>query len=185
MFVVVGRRRRSRMLLTASQNGDVRKVRRLSKLGANVNTAMKDGATSAFVASVHGHEKVVHVLHRLGADLNIAKNNGVTPVYAASLRGHKTVVRVLHRLGADLNIADNKGATPVYAASLSGQKTVVRLLSDLGADVAESGRLGRAQLLDKGGSTGQMQISAELVPIPDASGCVRMRPGCVPDASGF
>ena len=37
---------------------------------------------------------------------------------------------------------------------------------------------GRAELLAKRGSFGQMQISAELVPIPDAS-------GCVPDASGF
>ena len=49
---------------------------------------------------------------------------------------------------------------------------------------------GRAQLIAKRGSFGQMQISAELVPIPDASGCVRMRPdasGCVGmrrDASG-
>ena len=40
---------------------------------------------------------------------------------------------------------------------------------------------GRAQLQAKRRSIGQMQISAELVPIPDASGCVRMRP----DASGF
>ena len=54
--------------------------------------------------------------------------------------------------------------------------------------VAESGRPGRAELLAKRRSTGQMQISAELVPIPDASGCVRMRPDasrCVPDASGM
>ena len=35
---------------------------------------------------------------------------------------------------------------------------------------------GRSQLLAKRRSNGQMQISAELVPIPDASG---MRPGCV------
>ena len=48
--------------------------------------------------------------------------------------------------------------------------------------VAESGRAsGRAELLAKRGSIGQMQISAELVPIPDASGCFRIRP----DASGF
>ena len=38
--------------------------------------------------------------------------------------------------------------------------------------VAESGRPGRAELLAKRPSIGQMQISAELVPIPDASGCV-------------
>ena len=36
----------------------------------------------------------------------------------------------------------------------------------------------------EGGSTGQMQISAELVPIPDASGCVPDASGCVSDASG-
>ena len=46
---------------------------------------------------------------------------------------------------------------------------------------AAGGRL-RAQLLAERGSVGQVQISAELVPIPDASrmrpdasGCVRMR----------
>ena len=44
-------------------------------------------------------------------------------------------------------------------------------------NVAESGRLGRVQLLAKRGYIGQMQISVELVPIPDASGCVRMRRG--------
>ena len=45
---------------------------------------------------------------------------------------------------------------------------------------------GRAQLLAKKAPTGRMQIPAELVPIPDASrmrpdasGCFRMRPGCV------
>ena len=45
--------------------------------------------------------------------------------------------------------------------------------------VAESGRLGRTQLLAKRGFTGQMQILAELVPIPDTSRYFRMRPGCV------
>ena len=33
-------------------------------------------------------------------------------------------------------------------------------------------------------ASGRMQTSAELVPIPDASGCAGMRPGCVPDVSG-
>ena len=36
-------------------------------------------------------------------------------------------------------------------------------------NVAESGRLGRAELLAKRGSTGQMQTPAELVPIPESS----------------
>ena len=37
------------------------------------------------------------------------------------------------------------------------------------AEVAESGRLGRAELLAKRGSIGQMQTPAELVPIPESS----------------
>ena len=49
-------------------------------------------------------------------------------------------------------------------------------------EVAESGRL--AQLLAKRRSNGQMQISAELVPIPDASGCVPDASRMRPDASG-
>ena len=55
--------------------------------------------------------------------------------------------------------------------------------ADMGCSRGERPACGRAQLLAKRGSIGQMQISAELVPIPDASGCVGMRPGCVPDAS--
>ena len=35
--------------------------------------------------------------------------------------------------------------------------------------VAESGRLGRAELLAKRGSTGKIQTPAELVPIPESS----------------
>ena len=41
--------------------------------------------------------------------------------------------------------------------------------SDAAAVVAESGRLGRAELLAKRGSIGQMQTPAELVPIPESS----------------
>ena len=50
-----------------------------------------------------------------------------------------------------------------------------------------SGRDARLRALEERGSgAGQnADDSAELVPIPDASGCVGMRPGCVPDASGF
>ena len=59
--------------------------------------------------------------------------------------------------------------------------------------VAESGRLRpSAAACAKRGCVGQMQTPAELVPIPETSGCVPdaslMRPdtsGCVPDASGF
>ena len=40
---------------------------------------------------------------------------------------------------------------------------------------AAGARPWRAAACAKRGSNGQMQISAELVPIPDASGCVRMR----------
>ena len=54
---------------------------------------------------------------------------------------------------------------PSVAGAGAGADEIERL-------VAESGRLGRAQLLAKRGSIGQMEISAELVPIPDAS---RMR----------
>ena len=35
--------------------------------------------------------------------------------------------------------------------------------------VAESGRLGRAELLAKGGASGRMQRLTELVPIPESS----------------
>ena len=53
------------------------------------------------------------------------------------------------------------------------------------AEVAESGRLGRAELLAKRGSIGQMQTPAELIPIPDASGCVPDESRMRRDASEF
>ena len=48
--------------------------------------------------------------------------------------------------------------------------------------IAESGRRPSGAVKLKRGPTGRMQISAELVPIPDAYAS-RMRPGCVLDAS--
>ena len=42
---------------------------------------------------------------------------------------------------------------------------------------SRSAAAGRAQLFAKRGRIGRVQTSAELVPIPGISGCVRMRPG--------
>ena len=62
---------------------------------------------------------------------------------------------------------------------MAGQGLMTILGAFVGVVVAESGRLRpSAAACAKTGSIGQMQTPAELIPIPDAS-------GCVPDESGF
>jgi len=110
-------------------------VRLLSELGADVNIAMKDGATPAHVASQNGHAEVARLLCERGADVNIAKDDGATPAHNASWNGHAEVMRLLCELGADVNIATNTGVTPAHIASRNGHAEVARLLCELGADL--------------------------------------------------
>jgi len=106
----------------------------LHDAGADVNKAMRSGATPLFCASEGGHLQCVRSLCKLGAEINKAAQDGATPMFIAALRQHTQVVRFLCDSGAEKDKARKDGATPICIASLCGLVEVVALLCESGAD---------------------------------------------------
>ena len=78
-------------LWEAAFRGEVEKVRRLLKGGADVNFVHK-GATSLFVAAQNNHTDAMQLLLNHKAAVNKARDNGCTPLYVASQLGDRKSV---------------------------------------------------------------------------------------------
>ena len=86
-------------LLNSSMLGDLKDLRSLIKMGADINQSGKQhGATPLYVASGAGHLEIVKLLIESGGSVNQADNSGAmlaTPLYIASECGHLEIVRLL------------------------------------------------------------------------------------------
>ena len=107
--VAYGKEQRTR-LHSLAREGDVRRVRVLMKVGANVNAMTKDRSTALYMAIQCGHESVVRLLVEHGADIHAKTNDGSTALYLASRQGHESVVRLLIEHGADINAKTDDGS---------------------------------------------------------------------------
>jgi ankyrin repeat protein len=140
---------------------------------ADVDHAMRDGATPLLIASESGHLDVVRYLVRLGADVNKANNEDITPLMAASVRKHKNVVawltKELHAIAEaneaaiikasnsydvpELRRLGDQGlrtttAEPLYIAVAGGHLDMVRvLIEELGAGVNQLDDLGVTHII--------------------------------------
>ncbi|MCX6774222.1 MAG: ankyrin repeat domain-containing protein, partial [Candidatus Micrarchaeota archaeon] len=64
------------MLLDAALIGNVKRVERLLKAGADVNTKYKKGWTALMYAAGNGHSETTKILIENGADVNAKKKDG-------------------------------------------------------------------------------------------------------------
>jgi ankyrin repeat protein len=82
-------------LLRASIIGDVKKVKKLLKEGADVNAKDEFGWTPLHGAAILGHIEVVKLLLEHGADPNIKNNGGKTAIDFALEKGHSDIVKLI------------------------------------------------------------------------------------------
>ena len=87
--------RRRTPLMLAAFRGDLRSVRRLLAVGADVNAKDGDGMTALMFASHRGYAAVVRELLRRGANIYARARNGWTPKKAAQAGRHHAVVEML------------------------------------------------------------------------------------------
>ena len=108
-------------LHSAAYEGDVKRVRKLLKKGADPNTQSEDGDTPLHVAVSWGHVDVVKLLLEHGADPNIKNENGWTPLYRAASEGRVDIVKLLLEHGANPSARDKveKAAKEAEAIGLS------------------------------------------------------------------
>lgn len=96
-------------LINAVRTGNVKKVKKLIKAGADVN-GKSNGFIPLIDAVVYNKADTVKLLIKAGADVNV-KSLGRTALMFASIDGHTNAVKLLIEVGADVNIKNKEGKT--------------------------------------------------------------------------
>ncbi|XP_058655702.1 ankyrin repeat domain-containing protein 12 isoform X2 [Onychostoma macrolepis] len=100
----------------AAIRGDVKQVKELIGLGADVNVKDFAGWTPLHEACNLGYYDVAKVLIGAGAEVNTQGLDNDTPLHDASSSGHKDIVKLLLRHGGDAFQANKRGERPVDVA---------------------------------------------------------------------
>jgi ankyrin repeat protein len=125
-----------RALIEATQNSDLKQVRKLISKGADVNARDDDGQSSLHHACYLGNFEIVKSLVTNGANVNIeVPKFGLTPLHGATMNGDIKTVKFLIEHNAKLNAKDIKGGTPIFAACWIGKLSVVKYLVEKGAEI--------------------------------------------------
>ena len=142
-------------LRNAAAQGDLPRVQRYLRLGADVNAADSFGLTALYAAAVRGHASVVQCLIDAKADLNAGKpgDREGTPLTQAVVGGHADVAMMLAQAGADVSLTGYELRTPMHEAIWRGHPDLADKLLDIGSPVNTVNREGNSPLneaLNKG-----------------------------------
>ncbi len=85
--------------LTASENGNTKKVKELLALGADINIQDYNGFTALMWAIYNGHTETAKELIKAGADVNIQDDEGWTALDYAEKNGHNDTAKLLKKNG--------------------------------------------------------------------------------------
>ena len=109
-----------KLLIEASEAGNVAAVRRVLKEGAAMDAADEADDTALIYAANDGHEAVVRALLEAGAAPNKRDINGWTALHFAD---SVSVARLLLEAGADASLRTNGGETAQEFTSAGLQRT--------------------------------------------------------------
>ncbi|MHC4333065.1 MAG: ankyrin repeat domain-containing protein [Planctomycetota bacterium] len=135
------RTRKVQELLSASQRGDIPRVRTLLKKKVEANSEY-GGWTALGVAAWAGNSNVLQLLLDEGADPNLMTREMGPALTLASSEGHKEVVDVLLATGANVDAKDKKGCTALIRAANNGHSHIVEVLLAAGSNVNEKSNEG-------------------------------------------
>lgn len=124
-----------RPLFDAVRAHDLKTVRELIALGANVNHVAPGDGSPLIEAVREGQTEIVQALLAAGANPSLAVRGDGDPLIQAALAGRLDMVRALVERGADVEAFVPGDETPLINAARSGDLAVVRYLVEHGADV--------------------------------------------------
>lgn len=141
----------------ACAKGNLCKVEKLLKMGADPNIADSEGRTSLHhMASAHSlahgavsaSELCLDVLLDHGADVNVRNNRGGTPLHDFTICSLclASSVEKFYLKGADLNAQDSGGWTPLHWAVRNGNIELIDKLVHHGADLKLQSYIGVTSL---------------------------------------
>jgi hypothetical protein len=126
-------------LSIAAYTGNLRAVKRLVDVGAEVNFY---GWPPLIYGAFNGHAAVVDYLLKHGAEIDATTANGSTALFFAARYGHLEVIELLLKNKADATIANETGETAIDWALKSDNTDIEALLR------AAGGRSGKAMTIE-------------------------------------
>ena len=112
------------LLSWASENGQLKMVRFLHKVGVELNARNDEPLCRA---CDRGHLDIVRYLHQNGGKLTARDNE---PLCRAAAAGHVELVSYIHQNGGDISARENE---PLRRAAAGKHASVVRYLHEAGA----------------------------------------------------
>jgi ankyrin repeat protein len=100
----------------------------LLKLGADVNSAGKDGETPLHDACLKGHFDTARLLLDRGAKVGARDERGATPLHDAALGGSIKLIELLLERKADIHAHDSAGLTALDYAVKMDRTDATRVL---------------------------------------------------------
>jgi len=104
-------------LSEAIATGNLSRIKRLVKSGADVNERAGDGGTPLSAAAFHGRLEIFRFLLQKGARPMAKNRDGNTPLHVAAFMGRFEIVNLILSKGANLNILNNRKETPIDVVS--------------------------------------------------------------------
>jgi ankyrin repeat protein len=116
------------LLHQAALRGQTSSIEMLLKLGADVNSAGKDGETPLHDACLKGHFETARLLLDRGAKIEARDERGATPLHDAALGGSTKLIELLLERKADIRAHDSAGLTALdYAVKIERNDAIRRL----------------------------------------------------------
>jgi ankyrin repeat protein len=136
----------NRELIEAARENNLPEIRRLLRVGADVNAKDDYGNTPLHGASTKGHVQVVKELAEHGVDMELKTNAGMTPLHHACFNGHVAFVIELLSRGANIEAKTNQGNTHLHLASQCDHFLVVKALVSGGANILAANNQGNCSI---------------------------------------
>ncbi|KAK6603745.1 ankyrin repeat protein [Botrytis cinerea] len=125
----------STALIEASRGGLLRSVKRLLKLGGNINAMNNAKEAPLLLAARHGFDEITKCLLDANANIEIKNESKETPLLLAVRYDNEVVTKLLLTKGADANAESNTDETPLILATRNRNDDITKLLLEKKADV--------------------------------------------------
>lgn len=107
-------------LFNASEQGNIREIKRCLSRGILVNSPDHTGLTPLHYAILGKSLPAMHLLIEEGACVDAADETGLTPLHLAIIKGNREAIELLIESGASIEAVDHIGYSALLFANLQG-----------------------------------------------------------------